>query len=84
MYQYPGVITKLTAAHVDPQKPLVAGNIIPQCEICNRAYRNWWVFDNRGRVVAVSNPEVILRSSKEVQLKVYYLLREKFETGGEA
>ena len=84
MYQYPSVITKLMEAHIDPQKPPVAGNTIPQCQMCNRAYRNWWVFDNRGRVVAMSNPEVILRSSKEVQLKVYYLLRKKFETGGEA
>lgn len=83
MYQYPSVATRLMEAHMGPGKPLVTGNIIPQCELCNRAYRNWWVFDNRGRVVAVSNPEVILWSSEKVQLEVYHLLQKKFEAEGE-
>ena len=63
---------------MNPQKPLESGNIIPQCEMCNRAYRNYWIFDNRGRVLAVSNPEIILQSPEDVQLKVYQLLRKKF------
>jgi len=77
-FQYPRVRTKLTQAHMDPQKPLESGNIIPQCEMCNRAYRNYWIFDNRGRVLAVSNPEIILQSPEDVQFKVYQLLRKKF------
>lgn len=68
MYHYAKVRTELMAAHMDPRKPLKSGNIIPQCEMCNRAYRNYWVFDNTGRLIAVSNPEIILRSAEEVQL----------------
>lgn len=37
---WPNTITKLQKAHKDPNKPLIAGNIIPQCEKCNRADRN--------------------------------------------
>lgn len=77
-FLYPGVRTRLTEAHMNPHKPLESGNIIPQCEMCNRAYRNYWIFDNRGRVLAVSNPEIILQSPEDVQLKVYQLLRKKF------
>lgn len=77
-FSYTGVRTKLTEAHMNPQKPLASDNIIPQCEMCNRAYRNYWIFDNRGRVLAVSNPEIILQSPEDVQFKVYQLLHKKF------
>jgi hypothetical protein len=78
-FQYPRVRAKLTQAHMNPQKPLESGNILPQCEMCNRAYRNYWIFDNRGRVLAVSNPKIILQSPEDVQLKVYQLLHKKFK-----
>lgn len=81
MYQYPSVVTRLTQAHMNPRERLVAGNVIPQCDVCNRAYRNYWVFDSRGRVIAVSDARVILQSPEQVQLEIYTLLREKFERG---
>jgi hypothetical protein len=51
---------------------------IPQCEECNRAYKDWFVFDNEGRVKTIANPRVILRASIEVQRKVYNILKKKF------
>ncbi len=75
---WPNTITKLQIAHKDPNKPLVAGNIIPQCEKCNRADRNNWVYDERGRVIKLANPNVIKRSDKEVRWKVYQILYEEF------
>ena len=30
-------IVRLQKGHMDPSKPLEAGNIIPQCQVCNRA-----------------------------------------------
>lgn len=78
MYRYKGVITRLMKAHIDPSKPLEPGNAIPQCDNCNRAYRDWWVFDNRGRITAMAKPNVILRSAELTQLQVYELLRKKF------
>jgi len=71
-------ITRLQKAHKDPNKPLVAGNIIPQCEKCNRAGRNDWVYDERGRVIKLANPNVIKRSDKKVRWKVYEILYEEF------
>ncbi|MGQ9510252.1 MAG: hypothetical protein ACUVTN_12810 [Thermodesulfobacteriota bacterium] len=75
---WPNSITKLQKAHMDPNKPLVAGNIIPQCEKCNRADRNNWVYDQRGRVIKLANPNVIKRSDKEVRWRVYKILYEEF------
>jgi hypothetical protein len=49
-------ITKLEEGHIDPRKPLDMNNCIPQCSICNRAYRDWFIFDDKGRVRDV-NPE---------------------------
>jgi hypothetical protein len=75
---WPNTITRLQKAHMDPNKPLVPGNIIPQCEKCNRADRNNWVYDERGRVIKLANPDVIKRSDKEVRWRVYKILYEEF------
>jgi hypothetical protein len=64
---------------MDPNKPLVAGNIIPQCQICNRAYKNYWVFDKKGRVIKLANPKIINRSDKKVQWEVYKILYKEFK-----
>jgi len=76
---WPNTITRLQKAHMDPSKPLVPGNIIPQCEKCNRADRNNWVYDERGRVIKLANPIVIKRSEKEIRWKVYKILYEEFK-----
>ena len=76
---WPNTITRLQIAHKDPNQPLVPGNIIPQCEKCNRADRNNWVYDERGRVIKLANPNVIKRSDKEVRWKVYKILYEEFK-----
>ncbi|MEW6608583.1 MAG: hypothetical protein AB1414_14245 [bacterium] len=75
---WPNTITRLQKAHIDPNKPLIRGNIIPQCEKCNRADRNNWVYDERGRVIKLANPNVIKRSDKEVRWKVYKILYQEF------
>ena len=49
-----GVTVILQEGHMDPQKPLVSGNIIPQCQICNRPGRDKWIYDKTGRVIAVA------------------------------
>ena len=45
------VITKLEKGHMDPSKQLTDINCIPQCTICNKAFRDWWIFDSTGRVI---------------------------------
>jgi hypothetical protein len=54
---------------MDPNKPLIAGNIIPQCQKCNRGDRNRWVYDEKGRVIKLANPQVIKTCDKEVRKK---------------
>jgi len=76
---WPNTITRLQKSHIDPNKPLIAGNMIPQCQKCNRADRNNWVYDERGRVIKLANPNVIKRSDDEIRLKVYKILYEEFE-----
>jgi len=76
---WPNTITRLQKAHMDPNKPLGPGNIIPQCEKCNRADKNSWVYDERGRVIKLANPIVIKRSEKEIRWKVYKILYEEFK-----
>lgn len=75
---YKKTITRLQKGHIDPNRPLVVGNIIPQCEKCNRPDRNNWVYDKRGRVIKLANPKVIMRSDKKVRWEIYRILYEKF------
>jgi hypothetical protein len=40
----------LEKGHMDPRKDMSTGNIIPQCNFCNKHYSNKAVFDRYGRV----------------------------------
>jgi len=77
-FHWPNTITKLQKSHINPNEPLAPGNIIPQCEKCNRTYRNDWIYDEKGRVIKLANPNVIKRSDKEVRRKVYKILYREF------
>jgi hypothetical protein len=66
----------LQKGHRDPNKPLEIGNIIPQCQFCNRdMYKDNFVFDEFGRPTAVNNPTYILRSTKQVKQAMLKLLQ---------
>ncbi len=76
---WPATKTVLQKSHKDPNKPLVAGNIIPQCQKCNRGDRNRWVYDNKGRVIGVANPSVIKKCDPAVRKSVYRILWNEFD-----
>ena len=78
-YNWPETITKLQKGHMDPNKPLEEGNIIPQCEKCNRADRNYWIYDAKGRVIKIANAKVIDNCSIEIQKQIYARLYKKFK-----
>ncbi|GBC91491.1 hypothetical protein HRbin14_02262 [bacterium HR14] len=63
--RYPEVITRLQKAHRNPHKEETTDNTIPLCEQCNRADRDRWVYDKRGRVVGVAKAEVVINSIKK-------------------
>lgn len=69
---------KLQKGHKDPSKPLEKGNIIPQCESCNRPDRNYWIYDDKGRVVGVANEKVIDNCSEPIQKAIYTRLYNKY------
>lgn len=75
---WPETRTALQKGHMDPHKELSEGNIIPQCQICNQGDRDRWVYDDKGRVIALANHKTILSSSEHVQKEAYKLLEEKF------
>ncbi len=77
-FHWSGTKTKLQKAHKDPNKPLVAGNIIPQCQKCNRADRNRWVYDNKGRVIKLAQPSFVKNFDKEVRWEIYKILFKEF------
>jgi len=62
---YDREIVQLQKGHMNPLKELEPGNIIPQCQFCNRAYRNWLVFDRNGRTIGVADWVFVIRSLKE-------------------
>ena len=51
-YKWPEHITCLEKGHMDPTKDLIIGeNVIPQCELCNKMYKDKFIFDVRGNTV---------------------------------
>lgn len=59
-----GVTVQLQQGHMDPNQPLVEGNIIPQCQICNRPDRNRWIYDKTGRAIEIAISEDGFRAVK--------------------
>lgn len=76
---WPATKTKLQKSHMDPNKPLISGNIIPQCQKCNRGDRNRWVYDQRGRVIKLAKPLFVKNFDKDVRWKIYLILYKEFE-----
>jgi len=77
-FHWPATKTVLEKAHMDPMKPLISGNIIPQCQKCNRGDRNRWVYDEKGRVIKMANPNAIKLCDPETRKKVYKILKKEF------
>ncbi len=70
----------LQQGHQDPNKPGDdRGNIIPQCQFCNRSYKNDYVFDDKGRVRAVANVRPVQHAHEDVQRKILDWLLKEFE-----
>lgn len=72
---WPGTKTVLERAHMDPAKPLTADNTLPQCQKCNRADGNKWVYDRKGRVVSAASYRAVVGSDDKVKREIYERLR---------
>ena len=71
-------VTVLQMGHRDPRRPLTPDNTIPQCEKCNRPDRNWWLYDQNGRVVGLSSAAPVLRCDDALRREIWALLDEEF------
>ena len=76
--RYGGDKVVLQQGHRDPHKPSDdQENIIPQCANCNRAYKDDFVFDEKGRVHSVASIDPVKRASKAVKKKVFEFLKNE-------
>lgn len=73
----PAKKTELHQGHMNPHKPPTLENSIPQCQVCNGVYLDDYVFDAKGRVIAVASSKPILRADKAVQNEIKKLLEPK-------
>ena len=69
-------IVILQQGHMEPTKPAIRENIIPQCQFCNRAYRRDYVFDDKGRVRAVADIGPVQRAAPAVKQKIWQWLKD--------
>ena len=66
----PRRIVKLQQGHMDPDKDLKPGNMIPQCGWCNQTARGDFVFDEQGRPRAIASMRPVKRANKKAQAEV--------------
>lgn len=79
--RYGNDIVQLQQGHKDPAGPgNDMDNIIPQCQFCNRAYKDDFTFDEKGRVRAVASYRPVSRARESVQKKILEWLTKKFKS----
>lgn len=71
------LMVALQQGHMNPRKPLTLDNTIPQCQYCNQQYLDYFCFNEHGRVVAVNNPHILLKSPRDVQDEMIEILLEE-------
>ena len=72
-------IVVLQQGHMNPRKALTLENTIPQCQYCNQTYKDYFQFNEHGRVIAVNNPLILLKSPKAVQDEMITVLLQERE-----
>lgn len=70
-------IVSLQQGHMNPRSPLTLENTIPQCQYCNQTYKDHFQFNEYGRVIAVNNPLILLKSPKNVQDEMITVLLQE-------
>lgn len=74
-----GTLVCLQQGHMDPRKELSLENTIPQCQYCNQIYKDYFQFNEYGRVISVSNPEILLKSSRDIQERAVQILLDSLK-----
>lgn len=74
--------TKLQQGHMNPRMSLSLDNSIPQCQLCNQIYQDDYVFNEKGRIIAVASPKPVLKADKEVREEIKEALNQLPATKG--
>lgn len=70
--------TILQQGHMDPFKKLTIKNTIPQCQFCNQTYKNNFVFNEKGRIIAIASLEPLKKANNFLKEQILeYLIKEK-------
>lgn len=56
--------TVLEKGHKDPELPLDLSNLIPQCEYCNKKYKDSFIFDDFGQIKCYTKKELEIQYEK--------------------
>ncbi len=75
-----GEIVALQQGHMNPRFPLTLDNTIPQCQYCNQTYKDYFQFNEYGRVIAINNPLILLKSPKSIQDEMITVLMKERTT----
>ncbi len=76
--------TQLQQGHMNPLKPLTLTNTIPQCQVCNQVYQDQYVFNEKGRVVAVASVEPVRNADAPIKQRIREYLAGSAETDDHA
>ncbi|MCY4215658.1 MAG: hypothetical protein OXC92_01570 [Flavobacteriaceae bacterium] len=69
-------IVKLEKGHKDPHVAKSKEDYIPQCQFCNKAYKDKVTFDEYGRVKSAANVELVKKAHESVKQKIKNWLNE--------
>lgn len=72
----PSQRTQLQQGHMNPRMALSLNNSIPQCQLCNQVYQDDFVFNEKGRIIAVASPRPVLRADVQVKKQIEEALKE--------
>ncbi|MEQ1718499.1 MAG: hypothetical protein ABL907_21360 [Hyphomicrobium sp.] len=60
---------------MDPAAQLTLSNTIPQCQVCNQVYQDRYIFDVKGRAVAVASVEPVKGARPETKKQILAYLK---------
>jgi len=74
-------VVQLQQGHMDPTLSLKLENTIPQCQVCNQTYKDFFIFDENGYIKALNNPQFVVRSKENVKKEIFEFLRDLLDEG---
>ncbi len=73
----PTQTTMLQQGHMNPHEKLTLDNTIPQCQLCNQVYKDDYVFNEKGRVIAVASTRPIEKAHENVKQAIKTMLNNE-------